>query len=333
MSSVDAPVSKPAAKGTSPSGVVGLFGLFAGLCAIFGLLVTLSEWHDDTARAAWPEVSALIEQGYVDAVRPRSGSGSSQTWQLRYRVRYEAAGRERHATLTSHTTTSQEDAASMHAWAAQHRRGGRIDVRYDPARPEHAVFASPEVPDTGPRTRTNLLITGIAALACLVLLPLARFMAAREGPDAGVTTQMSPGGRLAVGLALCAAGIGFAAYGLLDPAAPIQPDRFIALPVGIVFASAGVLLAFPGASLKWRSVCGTLLIAGFAVISNWIAFGPGERHFSGSVGGAGIAVSGPVGELTGRIAFGIGAVLLDAVLIFSLVKLFKLFAAPPDARP
>src|SRR5258706_3814583 len=330
MSSVDAPVSKPAPRGTSASGVVGLFGLFAGLCAIFGLLVTLYEWRDDTARAAWPEASALIEQGYVDAARPRSGG--SQTWQLRYRVRYEAAGEERHATLTSHTTTSHDDAAGMHAWAAQHRRGGRIDVRYDPAQPGRAVFASPDVPDTGPRTRSNLLITGIAALACLVLLPLARFMAAREGPDAGTTTQMSPGGRLAVGLALCAAGLGFAAYGLLDPAAPIQPDRFIALPIGIVFASAGVLLAFPRASLKPRSVWGTLVIAGFAVISNWIAFGPGERHFSGSVGGAGIAVSGPVGDLTGRIAFGIGAVLLDAVLIFSLVKLVRLFAAPPGVK-
>src|SRR5258706_4984310 len=98
MSSVDAPVSKPAAKGTSPSGVVGLFGLFAGLCAIFGLLVTLYEWLDDTARAAWPEASALIEQGYVDAARPRSGG--SQTWQLRYRVRYEAARQAPDATLT-----------------------------------------------------------------------------------------------------------------------------------------------------------------------------------------------------------------------------------------
>src|SRR5258706_3263521 len=121
MSSVDAPVSKPAAKGTSPSGVVGLFGLFAGLCAIFGLLVTLYEWRDDTARAAWPEASALIEQGYVDAVRPRNGG--FQTWQLRYRVRYEAPGEERHPTLTSHTTTSHDDAAGMHGSAPPGRSG------------------------------------------------------------------------------------------------------------------------------------------------------------------------------------------------------------------
>jgi hypothetical protein len=46
---------------------------------------------------------------------------------------------------------------------------------------------------------------------------------------------------------------------------------------------------------------GVAIFACFALIGSWIAFGPGERAFSGTV---------PVGPTLGRIAFGIGAVIL-----------------------
>jgi hypothetical protein len=134
-------------------------------------------------------------------------------------------------------------------------------------------------------------------------------------------------GLFALGLVLCVGGMAFAAYGMLHPSAPIQPDPFIALPIGIVFAAAGLLLAFPAASPELKSICGTLLVTGFAVTFDWIAFGPGERHFSGSVGSAGISVSSPANDLTGRIMFGIGAVALDALAVVFWVKLFRLLAA------
>ncbi len=144
--------------------------------------------------------------------------------------------------------------------------------------------------------------------------------------------DLSPGARLAIGLALCAAGLALGAYGLLDPAAEIMPDRFIAAPLGLVAFSAGVLLAFPGAGLKLKSVFGTLLVTAMGVAISWIAFGPGERHFSGSISIPGLSVGGGSGELSGRIAFGIGAVLIDAFALFSWVRLVKLFAAPEVIR-
>ena len=105
----------------------------------------------------------------------------------------------------------------------------------------------------------------------------------RKSVDKPDTTSVLARGRFALGLALSATGIAFAAYGLLHPSAPIQPDPFIALPIGMIFASAGVLLAFPSAGLELKTIFATLLITGFAVTFDWIAFGPGERHFSGSL--------------------------------------------------
>jgi len=57
-----------------------------------------------------------------------------------------------------------------------------------------------------------------------------------------------------------------------------------------------------------------------AVAPNWIAFGPGERRFGGMLGLPFLAVSSAVSETTGRVAFGIGAVLLDVVFVWIVVR-------------
>ena len=51
---------------------------------------------------------------------------------------------------------------------------------------------------------------------------------------------------------------------------------------------------------------GVAIFACFALIGSWIAFGPGERTFSGTV---------PTGPTFGRIAFGIGALITWAATI------------------
>jgi hypothetical protein len=50
---------------------------------------------------------------------------------------------------------------------------------------------------------------------------------------------------------------------------------------------------------------GVAIFASLAAIGSWIAFGPGERAFSGSIG----FVAGDVGAIVGRIVFGTGAVI------------------------
>ena len=68
--------------------------------------------------------------------------------------------------------------------------------------------------------------------------------------------------------------------------------------------------------LQFVSLALALFIVGdFVAIFSWIAFGPGERHFSTSFGIGGIFVSNGGGETLGRVAFGIGAALGGAIFL------------------
>ena len=53
---------------------------------------------------------------------------------------------------------------------------------------------------------------------------------------------------------------------------------------------------------------GLFAVAVFFTISAWIAWGPGPRSFSGTVGTGRVGVGGMVGESMGRAVFGVSAV-------------------------
>ena len=294
---------------TTFAGAVGLFGLFAGLCAIFALVVTLFEWRVEHAQAQWPLASARIEHAEL-----------TTTGALRFRVSHDAGV----ATLSSHSTNDARELAAMRVWLEQHRRGGHIDVRYDPAQPKHAVFASPDVPNAGPRTPTNALFSAVAAIACIVLLALARFLGAREPADAA-TRPLSPQAKVYVGAACAAMGLLTLALG--THAALNVPhatgDDFMYAPAALVFVFAGVLLALPPERAALTRLFGALLITCFAVTFDWVAFGPGERHFAGGLSLGGVGIGARPGELFGRAMFGVGAVMFDIVAVVLWVRLLR----------
>lgn len=65
---------------------------------------------------------------------------------------------------------------------------------------------------------------------------------------------------------------------------------------------------------------GLVIAGGMTVVAGWIAFGPGERTFSGSVGVGGVAVGGSgQSETLGRWVFGAGAVLVGLFTVWGLV--------------
>jgi len=223
-----------------------LLGLVAGLCAMLALFFTVADWRDETAQAHWPVVSALIERGGVDSHRAFQSGGGGTYWQLRYRVRYEANG-ERVATLASRTTQSDEEVAKLHAWAAQHRRGGHIDIRFDPSQPGRAVFASTDVPNAGPRTGTDFQLLMIAATLCVGLLAMARHLRTKEVDTAG-PGNLSPGGRIAVGVVVAAMGllmIGLNVHAALVATHALTSEDFIGAFAAMMFVFGGALLALP----------------------------------------------------------------------------------------
>ena len=64
-------------------------------------------------------------------------------------------------------------------------------------------------------------------------------------------------------------------------------------------------------------------LAMFALPFHWVAFGPGPRAFSGSFSLPFVTVSQRSGEMSGRILFGIGAVLIDLMILGICVKLIR----------
>jgi len=62
----------------------------------------------------------------------------------------------------------------------------------------------------------------------------------------------------------------------------------------------------------------------FAVLLNWVAFGPGEREFSGGVAIPFFSISfGRADEILGRIIFAIPALILDVIVGISIVAVIK----------
>lgn len=101
--------------------------------------------------------------------------------------------------------------------------------------------------------------------------------------------------------------------------------RWLAGCAGLSFllAGAAVALARPGAppgSVAANPYLGGAAALVLVVILNWIAFGPGPRHFSGGIALPFVSWSGPSSDWTGRAAFGIGAVLADVFVACLLVR-------------
>ncbi len=145
------------------------------------------------------------------------------------------------------------------------------------------------------------------------------------------SSQLSPGGAVAIGLACCATGafvvlLVLGAFG--EP--PIQDTpAWIGVCVALVFVLGGLALIVgyavaggvapdgdlpPGTPLGVRLLqylLGLGITTSMALIGSWVAFGPGVRHFTGG----GSFGRGVVNEMVGRVAFGFGAILAWAVLV------------------
>jgi hypothetical protein len=135
------------------------------------------------------------------------------------------------------------------------------------------------------------------------------------------------------------------ASGLLDlNLHPTQETpQWIGLCAGAIFVAGGLavmLQSLPAAkpapdgnlapdAPRWMQqtslALGLFIVGDFAAIFLWIAFGPGERHFSGGASFGGIHVTetfggGHANEMIGRAAFGVGAVFACLMFLAFLIS-------------
>jgi hypothetical protein len=158
--------------------VVVVLGLFAGLCSMFALVVTIAQGWQEHAEAQWPEATALVQRCGVDIYTHKP-----EAYWIDCRISYVAGAAEVIADVHSRSTPaprrviSQQPATQfdlMQEWADEHPAGTAIAVRYDPANHKKAVLVETDMPLGGPRTPNNLRLLEITAGSCALLLAIAR---------------------------------------------------------------------------------------------------------------------------------------------------------------
>lgn len=132
---------------------------------------------------------------------------------------------------------------------------------------------------------------------------------------------------LAVPFGLCFVALGSVALlsvvGVLDSAVPATfAYRVFGVCASVVLIAAGAGVVLFGLGFqRVATYSGGLALLAFLAAFNWIAFGPGERTFTRKLSSSLTAPPvSQVSEFEGRAAFGIFALLMDAVLAYGLVK-------------
>ena len=148
-------------------------------------------------------------------------------------------------------------------------------------------------------------------------------------------TQLT--GRQAIVVGLLTVACGFfpilVGFGVLHPDSPLTVPGWLPIAAGLVFVCGGfaVILDYGiagGVGPDGDFVQGTPqyvritnLIIGLTIVGlmialfGWVAFGPGPREFSETVAIPFLGAQRRSGELTGRIAFGFGTVLLVVAFV------------------
>jgi len=148
-----------------------------------------------------------------------------------------------------------------------------------------------------------------------------------------VLVEQNPRRKLVVVGTACVLGgilILLLAAGVIGDPRDIHAPRWVVGAAGLAFVLVGIAVATgpadgrptaASAQATWRSGLLSGAIVGLmAMAPNWIAFGPGERRFGGMLGVPFLAVSSALSETVSRVAFGIAAVLLNAVFAWIVVR-------------
>jgi hypothetical protein len=152
-------------------------------------------------------------------------------------------------------------------------------------------------------------------------------------------TDLSPRGAVVLGLLVIACGVA-PILGALD----LIPYRLTPGTPAWVGAAAGAIFIFGGAALingyalgggknfetqagpfvyTAQQILGFCICALFAVVGGWIAFGPGERHFTQTVTLPFWQSTREGGANLGRALFGFGALLSGAIALVALLRALR----------
>lgn len=125
---------------------------------------------------------------------------------------------------------------------------------------------------------------------------------------------------ISLGLPFLLAGLWVIGIGLhwipVNPARLHAPGWVLAL-IGLPSVAAGIIIMNFARSAETRTmaILGGVMFVGIALVTHWIAFGPGSRDFKQKRGGDDKVHISPMDERAGRQIFGGGAIMLDLIFV------------------
>jgi hypothetical protein len=152
--------------------------------------------------------------------------------------------------------------------------------------------------------------------------------------------NLSPRGAIAFGVLfmLCGTFPVLAGLGVFHAHAAPDVPRWLIIATGSMFILAGLAIVNeyaiaggvqPDGNLPdsaplfvriTQYVLGLAIVALMFAVFAWVSFGPGERQFSSTISVPGLSTSGHSSKHSGRIAFGIGTVLMGVFLVTAAVS-------------
>jgi len=141
-------------------------------------------------------------------------------------------------------------------------------------------------------------------------------------------------GALWIGLLVLIPSANFLYTALTADAAELDGPNWVGVAFMLMFVNAGIMVVLldsmfsPLHETVWFSYLHASILLSipliFTILLNWIAFGPGEREFSGGVSIPFFSISfGRADEIMGRIIFAIPALILDVIVVVSIVAVVK----------
>lgn len=120
---------------------------------------------------------------------------------------------------------------------------------------------------------------------------------------------------LIVGLGSTAIGLFFIGFAIWGSGEGFHAPRWVIAAAGGVFFLAGLSI-FGQRYRFFNGFVVALMVTLLGAAVTWVSFGPGERQFSSTISIPFLSFSGPASELSGRICFAPGAILLDGLAIY-----------------
>jgi hypothetical protein len=167
--------------------IAAFFGLAAGLCTLFALVVTAAQAWQEHAHAHWPQATAQVQQCALRIYTHRR-----ESYRIDCTVSYSAQGTETVSHVYSRSTPAPSRVIAQYPpnpyemlqdWVDAHPKGTPIAVHYDPANHSKAVLVVTDMPLAGPSTPSNLKLLAASAASFIVLLTIVQIARPRSKHD------------------------------------------------------------------------------------------------------------------------------------------------------